>query len=234
MSHDELFKVRHSSLPPIGDGQGAEGIINRVGAQIVVDFFTHLALAGLTYQIQLGTEDAGVTSTAFITGIDDEAVWSLIDNNAGYAMIPLLYEINPGVLGAATLTMAMLEIDKSQKRYVSGGTAYVPANLNSQSAAGSFAGAAYVGGGSDIVAAAKSAVPASVELARKSYVEDALANTIGYPGTWDPCVYSVARRPMAVVYGAGSLIGHLGSGAATTASYGVIQVAQLTAAQVTL
>lgn len=233
MSHEEVFRVRHSSLPPVGEAAAAEAVINRMGLQVVVDFFTHLTLAGLTYQVQIGTEDAGVASTAFATGIDDEAVWTLVDNNTGYAMIPLLYEVNPGVLGAATLAMSMLELDKGKKRYSSAGTAYTPANLNSQSAASSFAGAAYVGG-TDIVALAKSAVPLSVELARKSYVEDALANTIGYPGAWDPCVYSVQRRPMALAHGPSSLIGHFGAASATMAGYGVLQFAQLASAQVNI
>ncbi len=64
------------------------------------------------------------------------------------------------------------EIDKSKKRYSSGGTAYTPANLRGDSPR-SFNGAAYVG--TDITALAKSAVPASVELRRGLVVEDAQA-----------------------------------------------------------
>ena len=231
---DAPFIVRHSLLAPVGDASGQQGVLNRLGMQEVIDFFDQLLLSGLTYHMQIGTEDAGATSTAFATGIDDEAVWTLVDNNAGYAMIPLLYEVNVGVLGAATLAMAVLELDKAKKRYSSGGAAYTPANLNSQGSAHAFSGAAYVGGGSDIVALAKSAVPNSVELARRTWNEDALANTIGYPGAWDPCVYSVKKRPMAIANGVSSLIGHQGSASATTASYGALEFAQLETAQVAL
>lgn len=191
--------------------------------QVVVDFFTQLALSGFTYHVQMGTEDAGV---AFTTAMDDELVSMLVDNTSSYAAIPLLFEVTPGVIGAATLSMAMLEIDKAKARYTSGGTAFVPENLNG-SDRNTFNGVAYVAGASDIVAAAKSAVPNSVELARVNWLEDALANTIGYPGAWENEVYSVAKRPVAVLLDASSIIGHVGSASADMTGYAVLQFAQI-------
>jgi hypothetical protein len=230
MAREDIFLVRHSSLPAIGEGQADRSVINRMGMQIVVDFYTQLALSGLTFHMQAGTEDAGVALTG---AIDDTLAFILADNPAGYAMIPLLYEVNPGVLAGATIAQSMLEIDKAKARYASGGTAFVPANLNSQSSAAAAAGTFYVCAG-DIVAAAKSAVPLSVELARKTYTEDALADTIGYPGAWDPCVYSVMDRPMAVISGVGSIVAQAGSPTGDMTGYGVLQFAQLTTAQVNI
>ena len=228
MSRDDVFLVRNSSIPAISEAVAERAIINRLGMQVVVDFFTQLALSGLTYHVQAGTEDAGV---AFTTAMDDALVSLLADNNAGYALIPLLMEVNPGVLAGATLAQSMLELDMAKKRYSSGGTAFTPRNLHAQAPA-SFNGVAYVCGSSDIVAAAKTAVPDSVELARKTYTEDALADTIGYPGAWEPAVYSARLRPLAVTYGVSSLIGHVGSAAADMTGYAVLQFGQLSIAQV--
>ena len=228
MAREDVFLVRHSALPPISEATAERAIINRIGAQIVVPFLEQLVLSGLAYHVQAGTEDAGVAMT---TAMDDQLVSTLIDNNAGYAMIPLLFEVNPGVISTATIVMAMLEVDMAKKRYSSGGTAFVPRNLHGQAPA-SLNGVAYVCGGSDITSAAKTAVPDSVELARKTFTEDALADTIGYPGAWDPCVYSAGKRPISVTYGVSSVIGHVGSATADVTGYAVLQVAQLSIAQV--
>lgn len=226
MSREDAFLVRHSALPPVAEGLPDRAIVNRMAMQVVVDFFDQLVLSGRVFHVQLGTEDAGVNST---TAIDPALVSMVLDNNAGYAMIPMLYEVTPGVIAGATLVQAMLEVDKAKVRYSSGGTAFVPANLHAQNPA-SWNGVAYVG--PDVTTAAKSAVPLSVELARKFFLEDALADTIGYPGLWDPCVYSCKDRPMTVTYGVSSLLGHFGSASADVTGYAVIEAAQLSIAQV--
>ena len=230
MSRDDIFLTRHSSIPAISEAVAERAIINRMGMQIVCDFYTQLCLSGLTYHMQAGTEDAGVALTG---ALDDTLAFILADNPAGYAMIPLLYEVNPGVLAGVTILQAMLEIDKAKARYSSGGTAYVPANLNNDGDAAAASGVFYVCA-ADIVALAKSAVPLSVELARKTFTEDALADTIGYPGAWDPCVFSARSRPLALINGVGSIVAQAGGPTADATGYGVLQFAQLTTAQVNI
>ena len=220
MSRDEIFVVRQTGIPPIGDSVATQAVMNRLGFQVVTDFFTQMILAGFGYHMQIGTEDAGVAST---TSIDDQLVWMVADNRAGYAMIPLLYEVNIGVVAGATIILSMLEVDKDKARYSSGGTAFVPANLRTDdphAAIGTF----YVG--TDITTGAKTAVPGSVELARKAWLEDALADTLGYPGAWDPVVYSVAKRPPTVLLDASSICCHHGAATADSTDYGVLQFAQ--------
>lgn len=227
MSREDPFISRFSAFPALGEGQRAEGVVNSMAMQVVVDFWTQLALSGFLFHVQMGTEDAGATFTG---ALDDQLAAILLDNNAGYALIPALFEVNPGVIAGATLTQAMLELDKAKQRYASGGTAFAPENLNGLDRA-SFNGSAYVAGGSDIVAAAKSAVPNSVELARRMWTEDALADTIGYPGAWDTEVYSVHRRPMAVLVDASSIVAQVGSATADMTGYAVVQAAQFPKAQ---
>src|SRR3990167_4932875 len=228
MSRDDVFIVRHSSTQAVGESNAERAVINRAGFQVVTDFLTQITLAGWGYHMQLGTEDAGVAST---TAIDDALASMVADNIAGKAMIPLLYEVTVGVIATATIVQAMLELDKDKVRYTSGGTAYVPANLrgddnNSASGAGFFVGA-------DVTIAAKSAVPNSVEFARKFYIEDALTDSLGYPGAWEPCVYSARLRPIAVLIDAASIVGHFGAATADVTGYAVLQFAQFDKALIT-
>ena len=222
MSRSDIFLTRHNAIPAVAEANEERAVINLLGFQVVTDFFTQLVLSGCAYHMQVGTENAG---DGFVDTIDDQLCAFLADNTAGNAMMPLLYEINPGVMAGATLCMAMLEVDKDKARYDSGGTAYVPANLRTDdpnTASGSF----YIMEGAGIVAAAKSAVPNSVELARKDFTEDALADTLGYPGAWDPVIYSICSRPPCVLVDASSIVGHSGAATAVTTGYGCLQFAQ--------
>lgn len=227
MGRDDQFLVRNASLPSIAESTAERAILNKLGMQVVMDFFTFLFFTGHAYHIQAGTEDAGA---AFTTSIDDILVSLLWDNAAGYSAIPLRFEVHPGVVAGATLAMAMLEVDMAKLRYSSGGTAFTPRNMHAQ-APHSWNGPAYVCGSSDVVALAKSAVPDSVELARRFFTEDALADTIGYPGAWQSEVYNVKSQPMLVTYGVSSIIGHVGSASADMTGYAVLEAAQLEIAQ---
>lgn len=222
MGREDVFLCRHNSIPALAEGNEERAVVNLLGFGVVTDFFTQLVLSGFAYHMQVGTENAGVAGTLVIS---DTLAYMLADNSAGNAMIPLLFEHNPGVIAGGTLVMAMIEVDKDKVRVSSGGTAFVPANLRTDdpnSANGSF----YVMEGAGIITAAKSAVPNSVELARKDFIEDALADTLGYPGAWDPCIYSIKNRPPVVLVDASSIVCHAGAASADTTGYGVLQLAQ--------
>lgn len=223
MSREDPNLTRYTSFPAVAEGQRTTAVLNSMGMRVAVDFFTQLALSGFTYHVQVGTENAGATLTG---AIDDQLAAVLADNNAGNAIIPLFYHVDPGVLAGATVAQAMLELDKEKNRYSSGGTAFTPENLNGLDL-NSFNGSAYVCGASDIVAAAKTAVPDSVELARRTFIEDALADSIGYPGAWDLDIYDVRKNPVAVGVDTCSLVGHAGSATADLTGYVVLQFAQL-------
>lgn len=221
MSRDDVFRVRHNSIPDVGEANRDQAIMNRLGSLIVTDLFDQLVLSGMAFHMQIGTEDAPVNST---TSIDDELVWMLADNNAGYAVIPLLCEINLDFVDTAVNSDAMLELDKAKNRYSSGGTAFTMENLNG-SDKNSFNGSAYVG--TDITAAAKSAVPDSIELARKSLTEDAVTDPTTGKLAYDPVLYCCKTRPIAVIHDASSALVHFGAGTADLNGYGVLQLAQI-------
>jgi hypothetical protein len=229
LSRDDIFIVRQDSVPAVGEGNTARAVINRMGMQVVTDFWDQLSLMGATYHMQVGTEDAGVNMT---NTVDDQTAIFSVDNTAGNVIIPMLYEATPGVPAAtAALLYAMIELDKEKVRYSSGGTAFTPEPMNGEDA-NSANVTAYITDGSDITVLAKSAVPDSMELARVQFIEDALADTIGYPGAWDTEVYNVRKRFMAIGSGVSSICCHFGSATALTAGYAVLQFAQLTTAQV--
>lgn len=220
MSRDDAFLVRHSTVPAVGEATSQQGVLNRMGFQVVTDFFTQLILGGYAYHIQAGTEDAPVASTA---AIDDTLAFMLVDQNVGYAMLPLGLQVLVANWTTATLVNTMLEADKGKKRYSSGGTAFVPANLNGEDPR-SFNGVAYTVT-ADIVAAAKSAVPDSVELYRAQVVEDAQAT----PAAADASIaaaYSARTHPFIVLTDASSFVVHHGATTADVNSYGNFQFAQ--------
>lgn len=222
MGRDMIFKVQHKSIPPTAENNAAKAVINRLGFQVITDFFTQMILSGFAYHIQAGEENAGVETPA---ALDDQLGFMLADNVAGYCMIPLLYEATPGVVDGATLLEAMLEVDKAKARYNSGGTAFVPANLRGDdpnTANGTF----YITDGSDIAVLAKTAVPDSVELARQDFLEDTLNPTIGYPGEWNTVIYSARTRPICAIIGVGSIVCHLGAATDQPIAYGVLEFAQ--------
>lgn len=221
MALDRAFQVRHKSLVPVSEASAHKAVINRFGFQVVADFFTQMILSGFAYHMQVGTEATGVETPQ---ELDDQLAFMLADNVAGYCMIPLLYEATPGALAAATICEAMLEVDKAKARYNSGGTAFVPANMRGDdpnTANGTF----YVAS-DDITPLAKSAVPDSVELARQDFIENALADSYGYPGIWHTLVYSVRTRPICAIIGVGSIVCHLGAATDQPLSYGALEFAQ--------
>jgi hypothetical protein len=227
MARDDIFRVRSSAFPAIGEGVGEQAIINKQGIQIVTDYFDQMVLSGRGYHMQVGEESVPVNGTV---AIEDTLVTMLADSAAGNVMIPMLYEVNFDLADTALFAESLLEVDKLIIRYSSGGATFVPANLRSDdpnAANGTFK----VQSGAGIIAAAKSAVPNSVELARKSYFEDVITDPTTGKMAINPIVYSVKQRPICVIVDAGSILGHLGAGTADVAGFQVLQFIQFPKAE---
>ena len=228
MARDDVFRVRSSSFPAIGEGVGEQAIINKQGITIVADYFDQMVLSGRGYHMQVGAESVPVAGTV---AIEDTLVTILADSAAGNIMIPMLYEVNFDLADTSLFGEALLEVDKLKVRYSSGGATFVPANLRSDdinSANGEFK----VQSGAGIIAAAKSAVPDSVELARKSYFEDVITDPTTGKMAINPIVYSVKERPICVIVDAGSILGNLGAGTADILGFQVLQFVQFPKSEV--
>ena len=146
-----------------------------------------------------------------------------MDNNAGNVLIPTNVQATIANWTTATLVNAMLEADMAKKRYSSGGTAFVPRNLRSDTPFTASV-SAYVG--TDITVGAKSAGTDSVELKRGLAVEDAQATPDAAAATVE-FSYSVRNDPAVVLVDATSLLLHFGATTADVNGYGSIQFASI-------
>lgn len=223
MSRDDPFLVRHRSIPQISEANADRAIINNFGAQVVIDLVLQWLLSGFCFHMQTGTEDAPITTNG---PLDPTKPIMVADNSSG-VMVPLRFEANISAFTTETLVQAMLEADMGKVRYSSGGTVFVPKQLNGAATSANAAnGIFYTIEGSDIVAAAKTAVPGSVEFARRTMGEDAIAD----PGVGmlrgDSDVFNIRRQGSIIVPTPGSILAHFGSATADVTGYGVLEFAQ--------
>lgn len=224
MARDDIFQVRHQSIPALGESNADRAIMNKFGSQVVVDLYTQWLLSGFCFHMQTGTEDAPITTN---TTVDDTTPVMVADNLSG-VMVPLFVDVNVATFAAATNIEIMLEVDMDKARYTSGGTVYVPEQMNGAATGADAAnGTFYTIEGSDIVAAAKSAVPASVELARRTLTEDALADPAGSMMARRP-LYSIRTQEPVKGLTPSSIVLHFGASADIT-GYGSLDFAQYAA-----
>lgn len=224
MARDDVFLVRHQSVPGLSESQPDRAVINKMGYQVVVDFYTQMLLSGFCFHIQTGTEDAPITTNG---PLDDTKPVIVADCSSG-AMMPLLAEVNVQAHSTSTLIGALLEADMDKIRWASGGTVYVPEQMNkAATSAGAANGVFYTIEGSDIVAAAKTAVPASIELARAQLTEDAVADpATGMFAQLGAPLFTVRRQIPVVLTNPGSLCLHFGSATADITGYAALEFAQ--------
>ena len=225
----EIGTVRQNSYGNFPEGQNRLARLNRRAEMVTIDFWTQMVLDGRMFHMQIGTENEPVPGTV---AIDDELVWMLVDNAAGTVLLPAI--VNIEVEGASTSAnlASMFEIDNAKARFNSGGTAYVPANLRTDSPRVSVATVARVG--TDITAFTKTAVPGSMEIARIAHWETSPTAT-NEPSDFvsnTRTLFSAQTQPGVAVVGVGSMLVHHG-GSADVTSYGYMQWAELPTESVT-
>lgn len=219
---DVLSAVVDQAQTAYADGRAVQPRANRRGELVVADFWTQMLLDGRIYHIQFGTEDAPATATA---AIDDQLAMAVIDQTGQYVMLPFAAQLKIANWSTSTLFNGMLEADLAKNRYSSGGTAFVPRNMRGDTPY-SFNGAAYVAGASDITAAAKTAVPDSVEFWRGAVVEDAQA-TPDAAAADIGMNYSARTGSLVACVGTSSIVFHAGATTADPGVYGFLQVVQI-------
>lgn len=223
---NDAFIVRHQSIPAVSDGSSDRAIINKFASQVCTDLILQFLLSGYVFHMQTGTEDAPVTTNG---PLDDTKPIMVADCTSG-AMMAILYEVSLSAHGTSTLIQAMLEADMDKARYSSGGTAFVPEQMNSAATGAAAAnGTFYEISGGDITALAKSTVPASIEIARKSLSEDAIGDPAGAQMAIAE-VFSIRNRLSPILTNPGSLCGHFGSATADVTGYASLDFAQFPAA----
>ena len=208
-----LVGLRAATTPVrVGEDDVKDIAGTRDGALHTVDWLQALILEGRGFSIQMGTEDAPVDLTV---AIDDILVWALVDIPAGTTAIPIFAQGVIATWSDGTLLNMMIEIDRAKTRYASGGTAYTPLNLRTDTPIASLA-TAFVD--ADTVPSAKS-VGGSLEIYRES-IEVNVGDAADY---WPPMEYEPDHPEMVV--GPASMIFHFGAANGGTAptGYGSMQ-----------
>ena len=223
MGRDDNYIVRHRSIPSQGESNTDRSVMNKFGSQIATDMLMQWWLSGYTFHMQTGTEDAPITTNG---PLDDEDGLMVADNNSGF-MVPLRYHVDVKFVDTAVTTMAMLEVDMDKKRYTSGGTVFVPEQLNGAATSAAAAnGTFFTIEGSDLVIAAKTAVPASVEFARQILNDDVITDpTNGQLGGLID-IYNIRRDGPVGMITPGALVCHFGALTADPTGYGTLDFAQ--------
>ena len=184
------------------------------------DWKQSYVLSGRAFMLQFGTEDAPVASTG---SIDDLLAMATVDVPSGTTVIPLWGQGVVGTWTTGTLINYMIEVDNGKVRRASGGTAFTPLSLRTDSLRSS-ACTVYVAGGSDIVAAAKTSA-GSLEVYRES-IEVNVGNAADY---WPKMEYNPVIAP--VVIGPASVLVHFGAAADLTV-YGNLMWAEFPSAHI--
>jgi hypothetical protein len=105
-----------------GNQSGSPGIADRLGLQVVVDFFEWALAAGMGYQVRAGTITTPLTGDVLIT---DTAAEFCADAASGLTIIPCYFEVDIEALGG-TLPQVTA---KAAPAISTAGAAFVPLPL---------------------------------------------------------------------------------------------------------
>lgn len=123
-----MGRVQQNALAPFGESTTSEGIYNRLGQQVVMDFYTFMALSGAAFQVRAGTITTPIVGTVPIT---DTKAEMCADAATGTTIIPIYLNISMRLLTGTLHEYAA----KSVGAISTAGTAFVPLPLRMGGAA---------------------------------------------------------------------------------------------------
>lgn len=121
---ENRYHVAQDTLEAAGEGSWTAAKANKMGFQIVMDFYTQMAIEGRVYQVRAGTESAPAVGDADIT---DTAAEMCVDAPTGTTILPVYCNISYNLAGATLYEAA----GKSVATASTVGAAFVPLNLKS-------------------------------------------------------------------------------------------------------
>lgn len=184
------LRVVQNALAPFGESTFSGGIANRLGEQVVMDFFTHALLAGRGFQVRAGTLTTPLVGDVVIT---DTAAEMSVDAASGTVIIPC----NLGI-AVRLATGTLLEFAaKSVGTVSSAGTAFVPLPLRSDSSAAVTTARVSAAGGVTVTAEL-----ATTTLRHWEYANPVVAGAGNDPGiaaassaAWNPALKPILVGP---------------------------------------
>ena len=120
--------TQQSGFSPHGESTPFPGIASRLGAQVVMDFYTWAALSGAAFEVKAGTITTPLVGDVPIT---DTRAEYCADAASGTTIIPVYNNIALRLMATLTLEMGV----KSVATVSSAGTAFVPLPLKSNGSA---------------------------------------------------------------------------------------------------
>lgn len=117
-----LYEVRRGAGAGFGNNASPPARLTTFGDQVVIDFYTAMALDGRCYQVRAGTITTPLTGDVEIT---DTAAEMAADAASGTTLIPVYLSVDVEALGGTLPTTAA----KSVATVSSAGTAFVPLPL---------------------------------------------------------------------------------------------------------
>lgn len=122
--------VRGDALSPYGEGNPIPGVANRLGMQVISDFYLYMMALGAAFQVRAGTITTPLVGDVVLT---DTAAEYCVDAPSGTTIIPVSNNIAVR-LGTGTLHEYAV---KSVGTVSSAGTAFVPLPLRTGNKNGS-------------------------------------------------------------------------------------------------
>lgn len=119
---DNRLYVAHDTVAAAGEGQWVEQKGNKMGFQIVVDFYTQMAIEGRAFQVRAGTVTTPAVGDIVIT---DTAADMCIDAALGTTIIPVYGNVSLNLAANALVEVA----GKSVGVASTVGAAFVPLPL---------------------------------------------------------------------------------------------------------
>lgn len=121
------LRVAQTTLAAFGESTGSGGIANRVGVQVVQDFYLYCALVGLAYQVRAGTITTPLVGDVVLTDAKAEMA-SLVAT--GTTIIPVSLNV---AIRLATGTLHEYAAKSNAASTMTGGSAFVALPLRTDS-----------------------------------------------------------------------------------------------------
>jgi hypothetical protein len=180
--------VRTDGLQRLSEGM-VGGVANRLGIQVVLDFYSYMAMMGAAFQVRAGTITTPLVGDVVIT---DAAAEMAVNALAGTTIIPL--EVGIGVRLA---TGTLHEYAVKSVAGASSGTAFVPLPLRTGSQVGT-GGVVAASSPAFVAAAGGVTVPAELATTTRRHFEYANPVAAGAGNDVDPLLWTPRVPPILV------------------------------------
>src|SRR3990172_1914668 len=122
MAESNIF-VAQDSVGAAGEGTWSAAKGSKMGYQVVIDFYTQMAIEGRAYQVRAGTVATGLAADSTLT---DTAAQMCVDAALGVTVMPVALRLGLRDVATATTLQAAM---KAVGVVSSAGTAFVPLPL---------------------------------------------------------------------------------------------------------